>query len=104
MSREILITIPDDFDFATLKLRRDSVSGEIEIEWKPLEEILRLSGQDPGIVFNNDDALANLLVKLYQAHRESGGRPDWVQESILAEAATEREHGVRTQRAPGRLQ
>ena len=43
MSREILITIPDDFDFATLKLRRDSVSGEIEIEWKPLEEILRLS-------------------------------------------------------------
>lgn len=104
MPREILITIPDDFDFATLQLRRDIVSGVIEFEWKPLEQILRLSGHDPAIVWKNDGAMANLVLKLYQAHREGGGRPDWVQESILAEAAAEREHGARVQRAPASLQ
>ena len=42
----VRITIPDDLDYADLKLSRDVVTGGVDFDWAPIERICEASGLD----------------------------------------------------------
>lgn len=94
--------VPDDFDFSTLKLSRDPVTGSIEFDWAPVEAICRASGVDPKIFREQpEDNVAGLIVAWYAQHRQNGGALDPVAEQLIAEVEAEDEFGEgRVQRGP----
>lgn len=102
MKQALKICIPDDLDFADLKLSRTS-TGEVEFDWGPIERICAASGLDFGLFRNEtEDNVAGLLAAWYAEHRQHGGAPDQVQEDLIAEAMAEDEHGGGFSHQPGR--
>jgi hypothetical protein len=86
----IELRIPDDLDFADLKLARDPATGDLSFDWSPLEKICEASGIDPALLDDPDeDYVSELIIEWYAAHLARGGAPDFVQEALIAEAAQE---------------
>lgn len=96
------ITIPDDVQFADLKLQRDP-DGAVSFDWSPIERICRASGLDVAILRDGpEDNVAALIMHWYGAHRAAGGAPDPVQDDIIAEALIEDAAGQPFSHQPGR--
>lgn len=102
----VRITIPDDLDYADLKLSRDAVTGAVEFDWTPIERICEASDLDVALFRDStEDNLSALLVAWYSEHLARGGAPDAVQEQILAEVEAEDRLGAhRVQIGSGRPQ
>jgi hypothetical protein len=102
----VRITIPDDLDYADLKLSRDVVTGGVDFDWAPIERICEASGLDVALFRDApEDNLSALLVAWYTEHLARGGAPDAVQEQILAEVEAEDTLGAhRVQIGSGRPQ
>jgi len=102
----VRITIPDNLDYADLKLSRDAVTGAVEFEWTPIERICEASDLDVALFRDStEDNLSALLVAWYTEHLARGGAPDAVQEQILAEVEAEDTLGAhRVQIGSGRPQ
>lgn len=100
------ITIPEGLDFEALQLARDPITGEVEFDRSPIDEICAASGIDPALFWQSpEDNLAGLIILWYAEHRARGGAPDPVQEQLLAEVQAEDEHGEhRVQRGTGVVQ
>lgn len=96
------IAIPDDIQFADLRLGRDS-DGAVSLDWTPIERICAASGV-PVELFRDgpEDNVAGLLMTWYRAHRNSGGALDPVAEDLIAEADAEDAAGQPYSHAPGR--
>jgi len=83
------IVIPEAVDFADLNLAR-AASGEVSFAWEPIERICEASGIDVAIFREGpEDAVGDLITAWYAAHRQRGGKPDPVQEALIAEALSE---------------
>lgn len=94
--------IPDDVDFADLKLARDP-DGAVSFDWSVIERICAVSGVPIEPLRNGpEDNVAGLIVNWYAAHRANGGNPDPVAEDLLAEVRAEDAVGQQTSHAPGR--
>lgn len=106
MQQAVRITIPDDLDYADLRLSRDPVTGGVDFAWAPIERICEASGLDIGVFRDApEDNLSALLVAWYREHLARGGAPDAVQEQILAEVEAEDTLGAhRVQIGSGRPQ
>ena len=99
------LTIPDDFDFASLKLTRDPVTLDVEFEVDPIVEILEASRVDPWEQLELEGQLSAILIGLYSVHLERGGAPDPVAEQVLAEFEAQDELGEeRVQGGSGAIQ
>jgi hypothetical protein len=86
----IEIRIPDDIDFADLKLARDPLTGDISFDWSPLERICEASGTDlDSFEAESEDSISELIVEWYAVHLARGGARDPVQEALIAEADEE---------------
>lgn len=96
------IKIPDDVQFADLKLARDS-DGRVSFDWSPIERICEASGVDPAIFRDApEDNVSGLIVAWYAEHLRGGGARDPVQDDLIAEAALEDELGGGISHQPGR--
>jgi len=88
--RATRLAIPDDVEFADLKLTRDPKTGEVEFDWTPIERICEASGIDIALFREGpEDNVSGLIVGWYRAHREAGGAADPVQEALLREVVAE---------------
>ncbi|MFT0137266.1 hypothetical protein ACEK07_04300 [Alcanivoracaceae bacterium MT1] len=96
------VNIPDDVEFADLRLARDT-DGGVSFDWSVIERICDASGL-PVEMFRDapEDSVARLIVGWYNAHRQRGGAPDPVAEDLIAEVQIEDEHGGGHSHAPGR--
>lgn len=84
------LTIPDGLEFSTLNLSRDSLTGEVEFDWAPIEAICEASGIDISMFRDqHEDNVSGLITAWYAEHRKRGGAIDPVQEEIIAEAISE---------------
>lgn len=97
------INIPANLDFASLKLSRDSVTGDVSFDTTVINRI-EAASKLPGGYFMGlpEDALAGMLVRWYDAHRAAGGAPDPVAEDLLTEVRAEDAAGQKTSHKPGR--
>lgn len=101
-SRPLSITIPDDLDFATLKLARDP-DGHVSFDWAPIEALCAVNGLDADVFTEGpEDNVSRLITAWYFAHRQRGGAPDPVQEDLIAETLAENRRGGRISHPPGR--
>jgi hypothetical protein len=82
------IQIPVDISFEDLHLSRDPVTGLIEFDAEPVEQVCEANHIDPDTLLTEDN-IGALLSAWYQAHRANGGAADPVQEQILAEVQAE---------------
>lgn len=88
------ISIPDDVDFAELRLTRDTATGAVEFNWAPIEAICMASGIAPAVFTeSHEDNVSGLIVQWYEAHRAQGGAADPVAETLIAEVLAEDEYG-----------
>lgn len=96
------VAIPDDVDFADLKLARDD-NGDLSFDWTPIERICAASGM-PVELFRDgpEDNVGGLIMAWYRAHRDSGGPLDPVAEDLIAEVAAEDAAGQPYSHQPGR--
>lgn len=102
MTTKITIAIPNDVDFADLKLARDS-DGAASFDWSPIERICEASGLDIAVLMDGpEDNVAGLLMQWYMAHRTAGGAPDPVQEDLINETMLEDSAGQPFSLPPGR--
>ena len=86
----VRIQIPDNLDFASLKLSRNPLTLDVSFDWRPIEEICKLSNIDIAFFKEQDeDNVASLINAWYIEHRQRGGAPDPVQEQLLAEVEAE---------------
>lgn len=86
----VRIQIPDNLDFASLKLSRNPITLDVSFDWAPIEEICKLSNIDIAFFKEQDeDNIASLINAWYVEHRQRGGAPDPVQEQLLAEVEAE---------------
>jgi hypothetical protein len=91
---EIMITLPKDADFSSLRLSRDPLTREISYEWEPIAALCEASGIDPEIFQHGPQSnVAGLLVAWYAAHLRNGGQRDPVADQIFIEAIMEAQHG-----------
>lgn len=98
----VKITIPQDLDFAALKLARDA-DGAISFDWTPIEAICAASGVDVAVFRDrHEDNVAGLIVAWYFEHLAAGGARDPVQDDLIAEMQAEDAAGQRYSVAPGR--
>lgn len=89
------ITIPENIDFADLKLGRDPITGAVSFDWLPIELICQESGIDSAMFTDtHEDNVAGLLVTWYVQHRRNGGEPDAIAEELLEEIRIEDELGI----------
>ena len=89
-SRPVTIQIPDELDFAALKLTRDPVTLDISFDWAPIEAICKLSSIDIALFRDMpEDNVAGLIHAWYTEHRQRGGAPDAVAEQLIAEVEAE---------------
>jgi hypothetical protein len=102
----VTIRIPDNIDFAHLKLARHLDTGDIAFDWAPIEAICAASDIDPDHFKRSaEDNVVSLIVAWYRRHVAAGGAPDLVAEQLGAEVAAESVAGVAAvQQAPARLQ
>lgn len=99
---EIKLQIPDDLDFADLRLSRDA-DGMVSFDWRPIEQICSISGVDVAIFRDAPEYnLAALLTAWYEEHLRRGGARDPVEDDLIAEARAEDEFGSGLSYAPGR--
>jgi len=93
--------IPEDVDFADLKLARDS-DGAVSFDWSPVERICAVSGVPIELLRDGpEDNVSNLIVRWYAAHKKAGGAPDPVGEDLLAEVRAEDAAGQHFSLPPG---
>lgn len=86
----VKIVIPAALDFSALHLTRDSATGNVSFDWRPIEAICQASSIDLALFRDSpEDNVAGLLVAWYAAHRVQGGDPDSVAEELLLEIAIE---------------
>lgn len=96
------VAIPDDVEFADLKLARDA-DGAVSFDWTPIEHICAASGMPIELLRDGpEDNVGGLIMAWYRAHRDSGGPLDSVAEDLIAEAAAEDAAGQPYSHAPGR--
>ena len=89
-SKPIRIQIPDDLDFAALKLSRDPLTLDVSFDWAPIEAICALSGIDIRQFSEaSEDNVSELIYQWYREHLLRGGSPDPVQEQLWAEVQAE---------------
>jgi hypothetical protein len=102
MSSTIKLNIPDDVNFAQLKLARNA-DGAVSFDWTPIERICTASGIDPAMFREGpEDNVSGLLVAWYRQHIGHGGARDPVQDELIAEAALEEARGGGISHQPGR--
>lgn len=98
----LTIAIPDDLDFAELKLARDA-DGMVSFSWEPIERICAASGVDPAIFREyHEDNVSGLITQWYVEHLKRGGTRDPVQDDLIAETIAEDAHGDGISHQPGR--
>ena len=91
---EIKIHLPEDVEFASLRLSRDPITRQISFEWEPIEALCERSGIDAEVFLHGPQSnVAGLLVAWYAAHLRNGGQRDPVADQILIEAITEAQYG-----------
>ena len=96
------LAIPDDIEFATLRLARDA-DGAVSFDWSVIERICQASGMPVELLREGpEDNVAGLLIGWYCAHLERGGAADPVAEDLLAEVRAEDAAGQHVSHAPGR--
>jgi len=92
---QLKILLPEDIDFASLRLSRDPLTRQISFESEPIEALCERSGIDPEIFLNGPQSnLAGLLAAWYAEHLRSGGQRDPVADQIFIEAITEAQYGA----------
>lgn len=98
----LTIQIPDDIDFADLKLARDS-DGAVSFAWEPIEAICSASGIDLAIFRDqHEDNVAGLITAWYAEHRKRGGAPDATADDLIIEVIAEDALGDGLSHQPGR--
>jgi len=96
------IAIPDDLDFAALRLARDA-GGDVSFDAAVIARIEHASGLPEGFFMAQPEGtLAGLIVHWYGIHRASGGAADPVAEDLITEARIEDERGGGISHQPGR--
>jgi hypothetical protein len=91
---ELKIRLPEEIDFASLRLSRDPLTRQISFEWEPIESLCECSGIDAEIFLHGPQSnVAGLLVAWYAEHLRSGGQRDPVADQILSEAIAEAQYG-----------
>lgn len=96
------ISIPDDVNFADLRLVRKP-DGAVGFDWAPIERICAASGVPIDLLRDGpEDNVAALIVGWYAAHRQAGGDVDLVAEDLLAEVRAEDAAGQSVSHVPGR--
>jgi len=102
MAQPTNASIPDDMDFADLRLARNA-DGAVSFDWAPIERICEASGIDIDMLKGGpEDNVARLVVAWYAEHRRHGGAPDPTAEDLLAEVRAEDAAGQRVSHQPGR--
>jgi len=103
MQRQLAaVIIPDDVDFADLRLGRDA-DGMVTFDWQPLSRICEASGLAWELLRDGpEDNVSGLMVAWYNAHRADGGDPDAVAEDLIAEVRAEDAAGQWYSFEPGR--
>lgn len=91
--RAAIIRVPTTITFADLRLARDPVTLDIDLDVDTVVQVCIASGIQPSVILDNEDALTALLYGWYSMHREAGGPPDPVAEQLIAEAAAEAAFG-----------
>jgi hypothetical protein len=99
----VQVEIPDNVQFADLRLARDPVTRAISFAWDPIAAVCEASGLGaPLFQSGPEDNVASLIVAWYTRHRELGGEMDMVAEQLIAEVLAEDEYGeVRVQPGGG---
>lgn len=98
----ITLSVPDDLDFANLKLARDA-DGHVSFAWDPIERLCQINGIDIALFRDApEDNVSGLITAWYFAHRQRGGAADPVQEDLIAETLLEDALGGGISHAPGR--
>lgn len=92
MNKTITLTVPINFDFNSLNLKRDSITEEIIYNTVPIEKILELSGIDPSIEFTKNQA-SEILSNLYLFHLSQNKQPIQVMEKMISETEIAHEYG-----------
>ena len=97
------IIIPEDVQFADLKMSRDPATGDIAFDWSPIERICAVSGVDIRLLRDQpEDNVAGVLSMWYAQHRAAGGLPDLVMDDLIGEVDIEDSHGHGQSYKPGR--
>ena len=96
------IAIPDDIEFADLRLQRDA-DGGVSFDLSVIERICWASGLPvEALTESPEDNISQLIIGWYQAHRQHGGAADLVAEDLIAEVAAEDAAGQPYSHQPGR--
>jgi len=91
---QLKIRLPEDIDFASLRLSRDPLTRQISFESEPIEALCECSGIDADIFLHGPQSnVAGLLAAWYAAHLRNGGQRDPVADQIFIEAITEAHYG-----------
>ena len=89
-THSLRVQIPDGLEFSALQLARDPVTLDVSFDLAPIEAICAASGIDPALFGQqHEDNVAGLIQQWYRAHLAAGGKPDPVQEQIMAEVEAE---------------
>ncbi len=103
MKKHVGIIIPDDLDFADLRLARVVETGGVEFDWSPIERICTASAIDVAVFrYGSEDNVAELITSWYREHLARGGAHDAVADDLIAEAAAEDALGDGLSHPPGR--
>lgn len=103
MTKQIVqITIPDNLNFADLKLARDA-DGAVSFDWIPIERICEASKIDIRLMRDaHEDNVSALIVGWYHEHLIRGGARDPVQDDLMREVVLEDVAGQPYSHEPGR--
>jgi hypothetical protein len=97
------IVIPAEVQFADLKMARDPKTGDVALDWAPIQKICDASGIDISLFRDqSEDNLGGLLAQWYAQHRAAGGLPDLAMDALIGEADIEDTHGHGFSHQPGR--
>ena len=101
MSLPVAIRIPDDLDFADLRLAREP-NGRLVFDWLVVE--VGAASDLPLSVFREarEDNVCGLLVAWYGEHLMRGGARDATMDDLIAETLIEGEHDQQVSHRPGR--
>ncbi|MFT0547007.1 hypothetical protein ACMHYO_11795 [Allopusillimonas ginsengisoli] len=102
MSQQLArILVPDDVDFADLRLARDA-DGDVSFDWTPIERICEASGLSVDVLKDGpEDNVAELITGWYNEHIRHGGTPDATAEDLLTEIRAEDAAGQHASHKPG---
>lgn len=85
MTEVISFCIPDDLQWADLKLALDEDSGELRFDGRVITRICQASGVHPDqlLASGNAEDVCALIGAWYRVHRARGGKADPLQEMRL---------------------